>query len=123
MPPLENLRLAMLVVHVIDLAAVIGPFLLQSTARHVPSLRLMLAGAAAQIVSGNALIASRMLQGLDVDEAKMFVKLALGATVADPGTALVALVALATVIGVYFFAPLLIGEVARLRTLLLAARV
>lgn len=75
MPPLEVARLALLVAHFIGLAALIGPFLLQVRSRKELRLRLMVTGAIVQVVTGNALIASRRLQGLDVDEIKMIVKL------------------------------------------------
>lgn len=77
MPPLEIARLALLVTHFVGLAVLVGPFLLQLR-REEPRLRLMLSGAIAQVVTGNALIASRQLQGLEVDEAKVIVKLGLG---------------------------------------------
>ena len=77
MPPVEIARLALLVTHFVGLAMLVGPFLLQIR-RKAPGLRLMLSGAIAQVVTGNALIASRQLQGLPVDEAKVSVKLALG---------------------------------------------
>lgn len=75
MPPLEIARLALLVTHFLGLAALIGPFLLQTLSPHPPRLRLMLTGAAVQLVTGNALIASHRLQGLEVDEVKMLIKL------------------------------------------------
>lgn len=71
----EVARLALPVAHFIGLAALIGPFLLQVRSRKDLRLRLMLTGAIVQVVTGNALIASRRLQGLDVDEIKMIVKL------------------------------------------------
>lgn len=77
MPPLEIARLALLVAHFIGLAALIGPFLLQIRSRTALRLRLMLVGAIVQVVTGNALIASRRLQEFDVDEVKMIVKLAI----------------------------------------------
>lgn len=87
MPPLEIARLALLIAHFLGLAAMIGPVLLQIRSREAPRLRLMLSGAIVQVVTGNALIASRRLQGLEVDEIKMIVKLgialvALGAVIA-----------------------------------------
>lgn len=91
MPPWEIARLALLVVHFVGLGAVIGPFLLQVRSPDPPRLRLMLTGASVQILTGNALIASSRLQGVEVDEVKMIVKLvivvvALGALI---GAALV----------------------------------
>lgn len=75
MPPLEIARLALLVAHFVGLAALIGPFLLQVRSRKALRLRLMLIGAIVQVVTGNALIAANRLQGLEVDEVKMIVKL------------------------------------------------
>lgn len=77
MPPLEIARLAVLVAHFVALAALIGPYLLHWRNRNVPRLRLMLIGAIGQVVTGNALIATRQLQGLDVGEFKMVVKLSI----------------------------------------------
>ncbi|WP_029089885.1 hypothetical protein [Brevibacterium album] len=84
---MEIARLALLIVHFLGLAAMLGPFLLQIRSREALRLRLMLTGAIVQVVTGNALIASRRLQGLEVDEIKMIVKLgialvALGALIA-----------------------------------------
>ncbi|MGO2111981.1 MAG: hypothetical protein ACTH31_10235 [Pseudoclavibacter sp.] len=89
MPVLEIARLVLLITHFIGLAALIGPFLMQLRGRRSPRLRVMLTGAIVQVVTGNALIASRMLQGLDVDEIKMIVKL---------GIAVIALAALVAAI-------------------------
>lgn len=75
MSPLEILHLALLVAHFVGLAALIGPFLLQARSRRAPRLRLMLAGAVTQVITGNALIAANRLQGMEVDEVKMIVKL------------------------------------------------
>lgn len=87
MPTLEIARLALLIAHFVGLAALAGPFLLQIRSQHAPRIRLMLIGAIVQVATGNALIASRRLQGLEVDEVKMIVKLgiavvALGALIA-----------------------------------------
>lgn len=90
MPLLEIARLALLVAHFIGLAALIGPFLLQIRSRKTLRLRLMLTGAIVQVVTGNALIASRRLQGLEVDEFKMIVKL--GIAVVTLGVLIVAVV-------------------------------
>ncbi|HCS62485.1 MAG TPA: Fe-S protein [Microbacterium sp.] len=75
MPPLEIARLALLIVHFVGLAALIGPFLLQARSRQTLRLRLMLTGAIVQVITGNALIAANRLQGIEVDEVKMIVKL------------------------------------------------
>ncbi|MGO2684151.1 MAG: hypothetical protein ACTIAA_07995 [Microbacterium sp.] len=75
MPPLEIARLALLIAHFVGLAALIGPFLLQVRSRQALRLRLMLTGAIVQVITGNALIAANRLQGLEVDEVKMILKL------------------------------------------------
>lgn len=81
MNALELLRLVMLIAHFVGLAAVIGPFLLQLRTRQGFRLGAMRAGAIAQIVSGNLLIASRRLQGMDVIDEKMIVKMAIAVLV------------------------------------------
>lgn len=81
MNPLEVLRLVMLVAHFVGLAAVIGPFLVQLRVTERFRLGAMRAGAIVQIVSGNLLIASRRLQGMDVIDEKMIVKMAIAALV------------------------------------------
>ena len=77
MNALEIVRLSLLVAHVVGLAAVIGPFLLQLFDRELPRLRVMMTGAVMQVVTGIGLIASRRLQGLEVDDVKMVVKFAI----------------------------------------------
>lgn len=91
MPPLEIARLALLIVHFVGLAALIGPFLLQVRSRQTPRLRLMLTGAIVQVVTGNALIAANRRQGLEVDEVKMIVKL--GIAVVTLGVLITAVIA------------------------------
>ncbi|WP_193106122.1 hypothetical protein [Brachybacterium sp. FME24] len=90
MPPLDIARLALLVAHFIGLAALIGPFLLQIRGGSPLRLRLMLIGAVVQVVTGNALIASRRLQGIEVDELKMILKL--GIAVATLGLLIAAVI-------------------------------
>lgn len=81
MNPLEILRLVLLVTHFIGLAAIIGAFIVQMPQRTGINLRPMLIGAIVQIVTGVGLIATRKLEGLDVLDEKMFVKLALALVV------------------------------------------
>lgn len=73
---LETLRIVLLILHFVGLAALIGPGLLRNrpSTRAVP---VMLTGAAVQVATGNGLIAANQLQGMPVIEAKMIVKLAL----------------------------------------------
>jgi len=77
MSVLEVLRLGLLTIHFLGMAALVGTFLLQLRQSTVSGLRLMLAGAAIRAVSGNALIASNRLQGMEVIETKMVAKLVL----------------------------------------------
>lgn len=73
---LEILRTALLILHFLGLAALIGPVLL----RRRPSsgaVPVMLTGAVVQLLTGNGLIAANQLQGMHVIETKMVVKLAL----------------------------------------------
>ncbi|HIY64678.1 MAG TPA: hypothetical protein H9830_00180 [Candidatus Agrococcus pullicola] len=72
----ETLRLALLVLHFVGLAALIGPALLRSVASWTV-VPIMLTGAAIQVATGNGLIAANQLQGMHVIEAKMIIKLAL----------------------------------------------
>lgn len=71
---LETLRLVLLILHFMGLAALIGPAML----RQLPSRRavpVMLTGAVIQVITGNGLIAANQLQGMFVIEAKMILKL------------------------------------------------
>ncbi len=77
MPPLEVLRLALLVTHFIGLAAIIGSFIFQLPKRGPLDFRSMLIGSLVQLASGIGLIATRKLQDLDVIDEKMLVKLIL----------------------------------------------
>lgn len=81
MSPLEIVRLTMVIAHFVGLAAVIGPFLLQLQTREGFRLRAMRLGAIVQIVSGNLLIASRRLQGMEVTDEKMIAKMAIAVIV------------------------------------------
>lgn len=90
MSPLHIVDLALLVAHFVGLAALIGPFLSQARSRGAPRLRLMLTGAIVQVVTGSALIAANRLQGIEVDELKMIVKL--GIAVVTLGVLMVAVI-------------------------------
>ncbi|WP_293699796.1 hypothetical protein [uncultured Agrococcus sp.] len=70
----ETLRLALLIVHLLGLAALIGPALLRGVSSRT-AVPVMLTGAVIQVVTGNGLIAANQLQGMHVIEAKMIVKL------------------------------------------------
>jgi hypothetical protein len=56
MTSLEPLRLVLLIGHLLGLAAIIGPYLLQARHRSGFELRVMLVGAAAQLVTGVGLV-------------------------------------------------------------------
>lgn len=73
---LESLRLVLLILHLLGLAALIGPVMLR-TRLSSTAVPVMLTGAAVQVATGNGLIAANQLQGMSVIEAKMLTKLAL----------------------------------------------
>lgn len=81
MEPLEVVRLTLLVIHFVGLAAIVGPFVLQMRQRTGFDLRPMRVGAIVQIVTGNGLIATRRLTDLPVVEAKMVVKMVIAVVV------------------------------------------
>lgn len=72
----ETLRLVLLILHFLGLAALIGPALIRGLAGSA-AVPVMLTGAVIQVVTGNGLIAANQLQGIHVIEAKMIAKLAL----------------------------------------------
>ncbi|WP_324013452.1 hypothetical protein [Microbacterium sp. JZ37] len=74
---LENLRLALLIIHLVGTSAIVGAFILQMPWRKDFDFSPLLIGSIVQVLSGNALIAVRMISGAGVIEAKMIVKLAL----------------------------------------------
>ncbi len=78
---MEILRLTLLDVHFIGLAAIIGPFLFQLRRRTGLDLGTMLVGAVVQVVSGMGLIGARRFEGLPVIDEKMAVKLAIALVV------------------------------------------
>ena len=75
MSVLEVLRLVLLIVHIIGTSAIVGAFILQMPWRKSFDFSPMLVGSIVQIASGCALIAVRKLDGLEVVEAKMIVKM------------------------------------------------
>lgn len=81
MEPLEILRLALLVTHIIGLSAIIGSFILQMPRRTGLDFSAMLVGSIVQLASGFALIAVRKVTDLAVIDEKMGVKLALAVIV------------------------------------------
>jgi len=81
MSALEITRLVLLVTHLIGLAAIIGPFILQLRRKSGFELAPMLVGSIVQLVTGVALIAVRKTEDLAVIDEKMLVKLVLAVLV------------------------------------------
>ena len=76
MTELEPTRLALLVVHLIGLACILGPYLVQFRARAGFELRVMLVGGAVQFVTAVALVAVRTNTEPDITGGAVAVKLA-----------------------------------------------
>jgi hypothetical protein len=72
---LEIIRLILLVIHLVGLAAIIGPFILQNRRRSGFEFQPIVVGSIVQVVSGVLLIAVRKTEELAVVDAKMAVKL------------------------------------------------
>ncbi|MGL4339586.1 MAG: hypothetical protein ACRCSP_04065 [Rhodoglobus sp.] len=81
MEPVDTLRLLLLVIHFLGLAAVVGSFLVQMRNKTGFDFRLMLGGSIVQLLSGLLLVGARQAQDLDVDNAKIAVKLLLAVVV------------------------------------------
>jgi hypothetical protein len=81
MQTLDIIRLIVLIIHFIGLAAIIGPFILQRGRTEGFQFGAMLTGAIVQIVTGAALIGLRRGESLAVDDAKMAVKLGIAVVV------------------------------------------
>ena len=75
MADLSELRLALLVVHIVGLAAIIGPYLAQWRQRERFEVRIMLAGGIAQVVTGIALVIVRGTNETDITPGKIAIKL------------------------------------------------
>ena len=75
---MELVRLLLVVVHILGLSMVIGPFLFQVSRKAGFDTRLMQVGAIVQLVSGLALVGVREAGDLPVDHAKIGVKLVVG---------------------------------------------
>lgn len=71
---IDTVRLIVLVLHFIGLAAIVGPFILQVSRRGTLELRTMLIGSIVQLATGVALVALRSAGGLVIDPAKFAVK-------------------------------------------------
>ena len=75
---MELVRLLLVVVHILGLSMIIGPFLFQVSRKGGFDTRLMQVGAIVQLVSGLALVGVREAGDLGVDHAKIGVKLVVG---------------------------------------------
>ncbi len=78
---MELVRLLLVVVHILGLSMIIGPFLFQVSRKAGFDTRLMQVGAVVQLVSGLALVGVREAGDLPVDHAKTGVKLVVGVLV------------------------------------------
>lgn len=78
---IETVRLTLLVVHLLGLTAIVGPFLMQSRRVQGLQFRWMLAGAIVQLASGVALVVVRRAAELPVLSDKIEVKAALAVVV------------------------------------------
>ena len=81
MQTLDLIRLIVLIIHFIGLAAIIGPFILQRVRKEGFQFGAMLTGSIVQIVSGAALIGLRKGEGLAISDPKMAVKLGIAVIV------------------------------------------
>jgi hypothetical protein len=72
---METLRLLLVVLHILGLAVIIGPFLFQVSRKADFETGLMRIGAITQLVTGLALVGVREAADLPVDNAKIGVKL------------------------------------------------
>ena len=76
MTALEGVRLALMVIHILGIGLVIGPAVAALRRAGGPDLRLMLTGAASQLVTGIALVVVRRAVELSVLGRKIGVKVA-----------------------------------------------
>lgn len=74
MEPLEIVRLILLAVHVLGLAAIIGTFFVQMRQRENFATGVVLGGAITQVVTGLALVGVREASDLGVNNIKIAVK-------------------------------------------------
>jgi hypothetical protein len=77
MSPLEIARAVLLIAHILGLAAIIGSFILQLRTKSGFRFGPMLTGAIVQVVTGVGLVAVREIGDLDVNNAKIGVKMAI----------------------------------------------
>lgn len=81
MEALEIVRLVLLALHILGLAAIVGTFFVQLRAKDGFATGVVLAGAIAQVVTGLALVGVRQASDLGVDNVKIAVKLGLALVV------------------------------------------
>jgi len=81
MEPLETVRLVLLAVHVLGLAAIVGTFFVQMRAKDNFATGVVLAGAITQVVTGIALVGVREAGDLGVNHIKIAVKLGIAVIV------------------------------------------
>ena len=81
MEPLEIVRLVLLAVHVLGLAAIVGAFFVQLRAKDGFATGVVLAGAITQLVTGLALVGVRQASDLGVNNIKIAVKLGIAVVV------------------------------------------
>jgi hypothetical protein len=81
MEPLEIVRLILLAVHILGLAAIVGTFFVQLRANDGFATGVVLAGAITQVVTGLALVGVREAGDLGVNNIKIAVKLGLAVIV------------------------------------------
>jgi hypothetical protein len=81
MEPLEVVRLILLAIHVLGLAAIVGTFFVQLRAKDGFATGVMLAGAITQVLTGMALVGVRQASDLGVNNVKIAVKLGIAVVV------------------------------------------
>ena len=81
METLEIVRLVLLALHILGLAAIVGTFFVQMRAKDGFATGVVLAGAITQVVTGLALVGVREATELGVNNVKIAVKLGLALVV------------------------------------------
>ncbi|MGB3909865.1 MAG: hypothetical protein WBL06_05290 [Pseudolysinimonas sp.] len=81
MEPLEIIRLVLLAVHILGLAAIVGAFFVQLRAKDGFATGVVLAGAITQLVTGLALVGVRQASDHGVNNVKIAVKLGIAVVV------------------------------------------
>lgn len=81
MEPLDLVRHAILAVHFLGLAAIVGAFFVQMRAKDGFATGVVLTGAITQLVTGLALVGVRQASDLEVNNVKIAVKLGIAVIV------------------------------------------